>query len=330
MVHKKISVIVPAYNEEKTISRCINKLLTQKYPNDAFEIVIVNDCSTDKTKDILDKIKSSNKDCDMRIVNLDQNMGRAKARLSGANNSKYDDLLFIDSKCEPYDDMLLSATNDSNNSPLMGNPITGDTQYPLVRFGILFRKKLYGETFADDFEPVYVTTNNFDKVSKGTGILFIKKHLLLDCYNSLGDIGRNQSDDTKLLNEVVKRSSILKTSKVKVIYHPRVSIKSEIIHTFERGPKFVDYYLDFRKKYFWIFILLPVIATAVIAIMLFTGKFLITSLVVFIFLLDLCISFWFAERYKDIFISVFYFPIFGATFLLGIYFGLLRKIASIK
>ncbi|MBS1915020.1 MAG: glycosyltransferase [Bacteroidetes bacterium] len=49
----KISVIIPARNEEKNISQCIQSLLKQTYPKDLFEVLIVDDHSTDNTWNIL-------------------------------------------------------------------------------------------------------------------------------------------------------------------------------------------------------------------------------------------------------------------------------------
>ncbi len=45
----KISVIIPAHNEERFIGRCLRSALTQTLSRDQYEIVVINDCSTDKT-----------------------------------------------------------------------------------------------------------------------------------------------------------------------------------------------------------------------------------------------------------------------------------------
>ncbi len=46
-----ISILVPAYNEERTILKCIDSLLALEYPE--YEIIIVNDGSKDKTLEVL-------------------------------------------------------------------------------------------------------------------------------------------------------------------------------------------------------------------------------------------------------------------------------------
>lgn len=49
-----LSVVVPIYNEEKYISKCINSILEQDYPKDNLEIIFVDGMSTDKTREIID------------------------------------------------------------------------------------------------------------------------------------------------------------------------------------------------------------------------------------------------------------------------------------
>ena len=49
----KISVIIPVYNVEKWLNKCVDSILAQSYEN--FEVILVNDGSTDKSGDICDQ-----------------------------------------------------------------------------------------------------------------------------------------------------------------------------------------------------------------------------------------------------------------------------------
>ena len=88
----KYSIIVPAYNTEKYIDKCLKSIFSNTYKN--FEVIIVNDGSTDKTEDIINKyiIKYDN------IIYIKQkNMGLSLARNNGVKKATGDYLLFIDS-----------------------------------------------------------------------------------------------------------------------------------------------------------------------------------------------------------------------------------------
>lgn len=85
----EISVIIPLYNKEKIIRQCVDSILTQTFQN--FELIIVNDGSTDNSLEILEKIQDS------RICIINQeNGGPSKARNTGIKNANADWLYFID------------------------------------------------------------------------------------------------------------------------------------------------------------------------------------------------------------------------------------------
>jgi len=89
---KLISVIVPVYNQEKFIGRCIRSLLVQNIPKEQYEIIVVNDGSTDKTEYAL-KIFSE----DITIVNNSSNKGLAKAINQGIKSARSPYIVRVDS-----------------------------------------------------------------------------------------------------------------------------------------------------------------------------------------------------------------------------------------
>lgn len=98
-INREISVIMPAYNCEDTITRAINSVLNQSFEN--FELIVVDDGSTDNTYKICESI------VDERLVLIHQkNQGPSIARNHGIEvaNGKY--LMFIDSDDEYYSNAL--------------------------------------------------------------------------------------------------------------------------------------------------------------------------------------------------------------------------------
>lgn len=85
----KVSIIMPVYNGEKTIARAIDYCLNQTYEN--FELIIVNNCSTDRTEEIIKGYK------DRRVIYIYSNeKGRSKARNIALNYAKGEYLQLLD------------------------------------------------------------------------------------------------------------------------------------------------------------------------------------------------------------------------------------------
>lgn len=326
MKNNKISIIVPVYNEEKLIKDCLDALIDLDYPKEDYEIVVVNDGSKDRT---LESIKgkqdeAKEKNVVIRIVNLEKNQGRVIAIETGVKNAKYNNIQLFGARCLAHKDVLKNI-NTINYQPIVGNPIIDYNRSSSDRFNWLFRKKLYGRYFEEHFEPIFITKNNFDNIGKGS-FLFCDKELFLS--SQPDNKSKNASDDTKLLWNIVQKKNLLKHPDVKTTYQARTSFKSIIKHIFERGPKFVDYYLSPEKKYFWIFIFLPILASIFTMSLIFINITYFLYWLIFLLLILILISIWLAENIKDFFIVLGFLPIFGLSFELGILNGLLLKIAA--
>ena len=88
----RFSIIVPVYNVEKYLSICLESILGQDYTD--YEIIAVNDGSTDGSLEILNKYKQKTK----RLVVLSQrNRGLGGARNTGIRNAQGEYLIFLDS-----------------------------------------------------------------------------------------------------------------------------------------------------------------------------------------------------------------------------------------
>ena len=91
-LEQKISAIVPVYNTEKLVRRCIESVIAQTYPN--WELILVDDGSTDGSLGVLSEYE--NKDSRIKVIHQD-NAGPGLARNKGIENASGDYIVFIDS-----------------------------------------------------------------------------------------------------------------------------------------------------------------------------------------------------------------------------------------
>jgi len=86
------SIIIPLYNAEKHLTQCLNSILKQN--NSKLEIILVNDCSKDKTKKICNLYKKKNKT--IKILNNHKRLGVSESRNRGIRVAKGNFLIFLD------------------------------------------------------------------------------------------------------------------------------------------------------------------------------------------------------------------------------------------
>ena len=124
----KVSVILPARNEEKYIGRCLDSLSKQDYSK--YEIIAVNDSSDDSTESIISDY--ANKHSNIRLVNARPKpadwMGKNWACMEGYKNATGDILLFTDSDTVFSPDMMSAAVGH-----LTSESLDALTAIPLIR-----------------------------------------------------------------------------------------------------------------------------------------------------------------------------------------------------
>ena len=96
-----ISVIVPVYNVENYLVRCLDSILMQTYPR--FEVLLIDDGSTDKSGAVCDAY--AEKDCRIKVIHQ-KNRGLAAARNVGIDASQGNYLIFVDSDDYVHKDYL--------------------------------------------------------------------------------------------------------------------------------------------------------------------------------------------------------------------------------
>lgn len=111
----KISVVIPTYNREKTILRCIFSVLNQTKP--PFEVIVIDDGSTDKTVDLV-------KSVDNKLIRIikQNHKGAQAARNRGILNVRGNYIAFLDSDDEWLPDCIetyLKCLNEGNKSKIL-------------------------------------------------------------------------------------------------------------------------------------------------------------------------------------------------------------------
>ncbi len=109
----KVSIIVPIYNNEKYLRKCLDSLVNQTFKD--IEIIAINDGSTDKTKDILEEYQKKYSKI-LKVINQ-ENKGIAASRNKGIELAKGDYIAFVDSDdyvdLEMYEKLYNKVTSDN-------------------------------------------------------------------------------------------------------------------------------------------------------------------------------------------------------------------------
>lgn len=111
--NKKISIIVPIYNSEKYLERCLDSLINQTYKN--LEIILVNDASLGTAEEICQRYME--KDIRIKYLKHKKNKGLFQARLTGMSSATGDYVAFCDSddyvSCDFYRELVFKAVETS-------------------------------------------------------------------------------------------------------------------------------------------------------------------------------------------------------------------------
>jgi glycosyltransferase involved in cell wall biosynthesis len=129
----KISIVTTAYNIEAHVEKCLDSLLAQTHKD--IEIIVVNDCSTDKTMDIVGKFTDER----IKVVNHSQNMGAGWARRTGIGAATGEYVITVDGDDWLAPDFIeaLAKNAEETDADIVSGGITyvwSDTYEEVKRF----------------------------------------------------------------------------------------------------------------------------------------------------------------------------------------------------
>lgn len=305
----RYTVVVPAYNAEETIERCLEALVAQEglVLNEDYTIILVNDGSTDATVDIARRFPIS-------IVNMRKNSGRIAARLAGAQAALTPVLLLVDARVALSRDAMAHIPEISDAECVIGlikEPAKGELDW-FNRCFYLIRDKYYA---IDREENAVIDKANFKRAPKGTTCLAIKRDAFIEVNSRVAS--ERISDDTLLLYEFVfGMDGVLKRiNSVTGAYSQRSRAVDIISWLRYRGRMFADFYLrknGFYRKYVYLFLFLVALLFGAI---IFGHGLKILALLIVVFA---AISVYLAEEYKDCLVIIAILPIISIVFMDGI------------
>jgi len=150
-----VSIIVPAYNAETDIDACVQSLLSLDYPRDRYEIIVVDNGSTDDTARILSTYSG-----ELRVVQ-ERTRGPAAARNAGLRNATYDLLAMTDADClvDPqWLRELVVPLHDDSVAMVGGRILAVQPSTAIERFGEEIHDH---EAAITRYVPPYVITMNW-------------------------------------------------------------------------------------------------------------------------------------------------------------------------
>ena len=153
MIQPLISVIIPIHNQEKWIGRCLRSILNQSIDREKFEIIVINDGSTDKSQYALELFKD-----EIILIDNDSNIGLPASLNKGIKSSRSKYVVRIDGDDYVNHDFLYFLSNFIEQNKYM-DAVSCD--YYLV----------------NDKEET-LERMNCEKSPIGCGIIFQTKHLL--------------------------------------------------------------------------------------------------------------------------------------------------------
>lgn len=149
-----LSIIIPVFNTEKYLKRCLDSIVNQSFKD--MEIILVDDCSSENCYEIFEEYQKNNKN--IRYVKNEQNLGSAWSRLNGLSYAKGEYIHFVDSDDWVVDDCYRKIYEylDNKYDCLHFNGIMAYDDKTTKNFGwhICGNKKLIGERKA--FEDMFV------------------------------------------------------------------------------------------------------------------------------------------------------------------------------
>ncbi len=207
------SVIVPVFNAESTVSECISSLLKQEF-SAKFEIIVVDDGSTDKTPERIKKIKG------IKIIRQ-KNSGPATARNNGARNARHEIVVFIDADCIAEKNWLEEMVSPFKNKRVVGVQGAYKTK----------QKEFIARFVQTEIEYRYKKMKSSKKIDWiGSYSAAYRKEIFLKEQGFSREFLKASGEDPDLSYKLSEKGYLLKFNPKAIVYHKHPSSLSDYLH----------------------------------------------------------------------------------------------------
>ena len=279
-----VSIIIPCFNEEQWIQKTITSCINQDYPLDKLEVIVVDDCSTDKSAEKIreiiallhqtsERFKTKER---LKAVFLKKNSGKREALIEGVKRAKHDLVVFVDSDSfleptaikhlvQPFQDPKMGGV--AGRTDVENKYTNSITKLQAVRYYIAFRVIKAAEAY-------------FDSVTCLSGPLSCyRKDLVLryaDAWINQKFLGHPATfgDDRSMTNFLLRRhrtsyqdSAICSTivpSRMKVFLKQQMRWKRSWLRESLRAGGFIWRKEPFMSLFFYVGLVVPIAAPVVV------------------------------------------------------------------
>lgn len=226
-MNKRISVIIPVYNGGNTIGKCLEAAFASGYDN--FEVIVVDDCSTDNSAEITNKFPCI-------FLHLDNRSGASKARNTGAQNSTGNILFFIDADCILQKDTLQNVNKAFNEF---------SSQHSATDIGVIiggtYTKIPFDDVFFSTFQSIFINYSETKEKEPD----YIASHAMA-IESSLFVKSNGFPENFLPMIEDVEFSHRLRETGIKLIMHPDILVQHIFNFDLSRSLKNA-----FKKAKYW-------------------------------------------------------------------------------
>lgn len=227
-----VSIIVPVYNEEKHINRCIDSVLNQTYSD--FELLLINDGSTDKSGVICDQYVL--KDSRINVFHL-ENGGVSKARNFGISKSIGEWVMFLDSDDYLINDALEVLINQSYKTKT------------LITCGNLYLENIERKVFCTGVRSGIVSNNfrawYFQSICLCAGATLYHRSIINE---NMYDESLSRYEDASCIFDILRKYKLSYTNKCVMVYS--IDDRGLSGKCKDRNKDYI-FHLNFNNKSFW-------------------------------------------------------------------------------